>query len=214
MLHTGLRHLLHQTLYGDWRAKTQSPLDNSTKLSTTGYVDAAIAAASGFGGGSMTHSYIGYNTAGGTTETMTTRRVYATKVTLATAGLITSIGAYCKSDGADHVGGLAVGVFSDNSGTPNLLIAKSPVVNTDSFLETAAATTTARWLHVPLGFYLTAGDYWLAVGDMGANPNVIHKDGSGADRYYTSGGNWIADWGFYTPTTTTSKYSIRADFIS
>jgi hypothetical protein len=38
----------------------------------------------------------------------------------------------------------------------------------------------------------------------------IYYDTSGSDRYYTSGGNWVTDWGFYTPTTSSNKYNIRA----
>ena len=41
----------------------------------------------------------------------------------------------------------------------------------------------------------------------------IRKDGSGSDRYYDSGGYWLADWGFYGPTTTTDRYSIRANTV-
>lgn len=163
---------------------------------------------------SITHAYVGYNTAGGTTETMTLRRVYAKKVTLAAAGWITSIGAYLKSDGADHVGGLNTVLFEDVAGTPGKILAFSGGTKTDLFLQTAAATTAARFVHRSLSYYATAGDYWIAVQDITANRNVIHKDTSGSDRYYTPGGDWVADWGFYTPTTTSDTYSIRASLIT
>lgn len=164
---------------------------------------------------SITHSYVGYNTIGGTTESSVLRKVYAKKVTLASAGWITSIGAYLKSDGADHVGALSVMLFEDVAGTPGKIIAYSGLTKTDLFLQTAAATTTARWVHRSLSYYATAGDYWIAVQDITAtNHMVMHRDGSGSDRTYTSGGDWAADWGFYTPTTTSNTYSIRASLIS
>lgn len=61
------------------------------------------------------------------------------------------------------------------------------------------------------------GRRWPVVGrdehvQPGARPRSP-SDGSGADRYYGSGGTWFADWGFYTPTTTANRYSIRANTI-
>lgn len=161
-------------------------------------------------GGGGTGSYLGYNTAGGTTETMTSKKVYAKKITVASAGLLVSVGAYVKDDGADHVGALHVALFEDNAGTPRKLLAYNFPAGTSLLPETAAATTAARWIEIPLAAPVAAADYWIAVMDSSTSPLVIHKDASGSDRTYTSGGAWLADWGFYTPTTTTDKYSIRA----
>lgn len=162
------------------------------------------------GGGGVTGTYYGYNTAGGTTETMTSKKVYAKKITVSSAGLLVSVGAYVKDDGADHVGALHVALFEDNAGTPRKILAYNFPAGTSLLPETAASTTAARWIEIPLAAPVAATDYWIAVMDSSTSPLVIHKDASGSDRTYTSGGAWIADWGFYSPTTTTDKYSIRA----
>jgi hypothetical protein len=65
-----------------------------------------------------------------------------------------------------------------------------------------------------MGKWLTAGDYWIAVAPLDTTTILqIAYDGSGSDRYYTSGGTWFSDWGYYTPTTSGNKYSIRANTI-
>ncbi len=167
------------------------------------------------GGGGITHSYLGYNTAGGSNETMTAKRVYAKKITVAAAGIITAIYAYVKDDGADHVSSLSAALYADVAGTPGKLLSyvKNPI---QSLLpETATSTTAYGWVAIPCGVYVTAADYWIAVVDFAtSNPLVIAYDGSGSDRYYTSGGEWFTDWGFYSPTTSSNKYSIRASIIS
>jgi len=174
-------------------------------------------------GGGVVQSYIGYDTIGGTLETMTTRRVYAKKVTVATAGLLTGIEAYVDAGGADDsVGSIRVALFSDNAGTPNQVLSQASSSGESAFenllLDTingAGGNTTPRWLGGSIGYWLTPGDYWLAVQHLRDSGGIfrIRYDATGSDRFYTAGGQWIADWGWYTPTTSANQYSIRGNVV-
>lgn len=178
------------------------------------------------GSATLTHSYVGYNTAGGSTLTMTQYRVYMKSVSLSAGQTILSIDAYLKCQASDHVGALAVAVFSDNAGSPLRLLKFTPIrfpggvtgLNgiSDVLLESAVNTPFARWVGMPINYYNDSGAtqaVWIAVMDSSNFPNVIAYDGSGTDAYYTSGGAWWADAGFYTVTVGTNKYSIRADVV-
>jgi hypothetical protein len=172
------------------------------------------------GGGSAAHAYLGYNTVGGSTETMVTKKVYAKKVTVSAAGIIQMISAYVDSAGTtnDDVDMLGIAVYSDNAGTPDSLLMANILPSQTVLLDDTAGTSvgeTARWFGLPCGLYVPATDYWIAVTIF--DPGVgmrIYYDGSGTDRHYTSGGDWVADWGFYSPTTTTNRYSIRASILT
>jgi hypothetical protein len=174
------------------------------------------------GGGGFTHTYLGYNTAGASNEAMATDKVYAKKVTVATAGIVTSIGAYVDHDPAavdDSVADMSCAIYSDASGTPdNLIFVVSNTALSSMLDDTSGAggDGVARWFHTACGMYLTAADYWIAV-KVHTNSNSsrrIFYDGSGSDRTYVSGGDWFTDWGWYSPTTTANKYSIRASIIT
>lgn len=173
------------------------------------------------GGGGVTHAYVGYNTIGGTMENMSGYTVYAKKITLATDGLLTSIGAYVdQGQSGDTISGLAFGVWADSSGTPSSLIGQSGADNTLVLDSTSGAggNTTGRWFHMPSGIWLTAGDWWIGVHTTGisASFRIAQDDvGSGShDRTYNPNNLHLADWGFYTPTTTTKRYSIRGSFLT
>lgn len=178
----------------------------------------------GAGGGAITQAYVGYNTIGASWEQMTTYRVLAKKVTLANACLLTSVSAYLRNSASgsdDIVHAVAFGLYTDNAGTPQYLIGTSrdgsngtPTILFDS-ASGSTGDDTGRWFHGGFGAWLASGDYWITVQmNHASTPNMaIAYDGSGSDRYYTSGGDWMSDWGFYTPTTGTNKYSIRANTI-
>lgn len=167
-------------------------------------------------GGGFTHSYIGYNTVGGSTEGVTAFRWYLKKVTLASAGLIASVGVYIDNVTNGAVAAVNGAVFEDNAGSPRYVLAGN--TSTQEFWLDHDSTATAgdpRWLHVPVGFYAAAGDYWLGIGiNCTTNAYNVYKDGSGADRYFTPAANRIVDAGQVTVNTTTDRYSIRASLLS
>jgi hypothetical protein len=175
----------------------------------------------GASGGGLSQAYLGYNTIGGSTENMTSRKVYAKKITISSSGLLNSIDVYVDAGVAsDQVRDISTAIYSDNSGTPNLIVAHGGNPSLSMLLDNtsgAGGNTNPRWLSLPIGTWLSPADYWISVavfGNGAADTFRIYYDGSGSDRHYTSGGDWFADWGFYTPTTSSNKYSIRASIIS
>jgi hypothetical protein len=181
-------------------------------------VQAAIAeVASESAGGALAQAYVGYNVVGGTAETATAKRMIVKKVTLANACLLTDIEAYFDTvTNGSSPQGFTVAVFEDNAGTPDKLLQFN---SDDSFIvpETPANTHGTRWLGKSIGRWLPAGDYWIGAMIWVVSTLRFYKDGSGADRYFTSTSGAaspvVADAGFYTVTTTTDRYSIRANTI-
>jgi hypothetical protein len=168
------------------------------------------------GGGGGSHSYIGYNTVGGSTENAVSFKTYAKKVTIASAGFLQTIQAYIDwNNGSDSVGSLMAGVYSDSAGTPADLIHLTSQTATSLLLDDTSGgggNAVARWHAVSCGLYLAAGDYWMAFMSVGTQPRFYY-DATGSDRHYTAGGAWMADWGFYSPTTSANQYSIRGSFL-
>lgn len=167
--------------------------------------------------GAMTHSYLGYNTVGGSAETMIQWRVYATQITLTAPALIASIGAHVRGKGSTDQQ-LRVGVWADSSGSPSELLATNgATVGTGGlYLESVAATDgNYRWLHIPVGIYLTAGTYWIGVQAGGTSDCDLKYDGSGSDKYWTSTIDDITDGGsVFSISTSSNRYSIRANAVS
>lgn len=178
----------------------------------------AIAALGGAGAG-LTHSYLGYNTAGASDEQTTGSRVYAKAITPASNGQLVGIGVYTRSRAGTNVRPPPVGaLFDDNAGVPGLLLASSGIAApaTGHLLSTSASAGTYRWFQTSVTYYLTASTtYWLAVIAYD-NTYDIAYDGSGSDHYQTLGGYWILDWGWSgsVDNTSANKYSIRGDFLS
>ena len=173
----------------------------------------------GGGGPPAGFPYIGTNAVGASLETMTRHRVYAQQVTLATDMLIVAIGAYLQASATDTSSHLSVALFTDAAGTPDMVVAYSGGTGDalsaqpgdELLLVDTGGNTSGRWLTRPLGYWATAGDYWLAVQDNSVAPGRIAYDATGADRYYTATGPWVTDWGFTGVTTSANLYSIRAE---
>lgn len=166
------------------------------------------------GSAGITQSYLGYNSIGASTEAMTANRIYAKKIAVPSNGILTSIGVYCALNDEGIVTDMSSVLFSDNAGTPEKILSYQYSPYESILLDSVngAGGLLPRWLEFPCGLYLTAGDYWIGVASF-INKMNIYYDGSGSDRYYTSGNRWVADWGFYSPSTSSNNYSIRASFI-
>lgn len=189
-----------------------SPADATKYLDGTG----AYSTPAGGGGGSFTHAYIGYNTVGGSSVGMSGTTQYLKKVTVASAGLIASVGAYLQGN-ADNVSSISAGVLADAAGLPADILAAVGSGGNSQFMideSSSAHSGPARWIHFPIGLWVTAGDYWLAI--SGESRHDIFFDGSGSDVTEDNGGffSQILDGRRYTNVNSGNKYSIRASFLS
>jgi hypothetical protein len=166
-------------------------------------------------GGGFTAEYVGNNNIGALQESMPSNKVYAKKITISDEGILMSIGLYCVLATSDNVASLSWVLFSDNAGTPSNIIGYCFNPATSLLLDntSGAGGTSARWLEMPCGIKLESGSYWIAILSSNNNLLQIYYDSSGADRTYVSGGAWVSDWGFYSPTTTENNYSIRGLLI-
>jgi len=169
----------------------------------------------GAGGGSITQAFVGYNTVGGSWATLTDKRVYCKQVTLANACLVTSIDAYLRPS-TDNIGSIGVLITTDNSTAPGTLIAQGGTATAAGlYLSNSASMPGAgRWLATPVGAWLAAGTYWIGI-TAGLNRFDLAYDGSGTDQIFTASINVItgAYPSAWTITTTSDKYSIRANTI-
>lgn len=163
--------------------------------------------------GGFAQSYAGTSTIGGTWETVTTRRVYLKKVTLAADGMLASVEAYIRQSGAAG-SSISAGVYSDVSGSPTLQIATG--AGGSIYPALGSTPGSGRWMSVPLGKWATAGDYWIAVFFFANNQDIAVDTASGTDRIYTSNADTQADanGGVFTVTNTSKTYSLRANFLS
>lgn len=175
----------------------------------------------GGGGGGLTHSYLGYNTVGGTQEVFgalgAVPLTLFKKVTIpGGGGVITSIGAYIQMI-SQNTAVVAAGVYEDSGGAPDHMLSNSMLFGGGGAGGAIAiGTGQARWLHLPVGLFVPAGDVWIAftcVTNNASNLEIAY-DGSGSDQYHTVGFGGLADGSSYSLTVGSRKYSIRADFIA
>jgi hypothetical protein len=171
------------------------------------------------GGGGLTHTYVGYNTIGASTLNMGIGTVYLKKITLAAAGFLASISAYVKETG-DNILSVAAAVYDDTGGgAPSVqhVIGASTtgIPSGGNQVWSTGSVFAQRWFHMPIGVYLPAGDYWLAVQAVAINAGNIQiaYDTGGSDYSYVPGGVWFADGTRYTPTADSRHYSIRGDLL-
>jgi hypothetical protein len=165
------------------------------------------------GGGGLAQSFVGYDAAGASWETLTTFRCYYKSITLASAAQFQSIDVYLRPS-TDNTALFGVMIADDNSGAPGHLIASGG--GASHYLSNSSSMPgAARWLSIPVGAYLGAGTYWIGFESNGTLFDVAY-DGSGNDQYFTASvftltGPYPSAWAI---TTGTRKYSIRASILS
>lgn len=160
------------------------------------------------GSGGFLHSYAGYNTIGGTAEGVTGWRQFVQKITLASDKFCASVDIYCKQNNAGNGYGIAGFIYDDVSGKPVHLLAVGGDLNQPLNLYRVSGTAgDARWLTVPLGIWLPAGDYWYG-GEVTTQAVCnFYYDATGTSYYWDKGGN-----GFYTdaPDTSGTVYTLTS----
>jgi hypothetical protein len=197
--------------------------DEGTPLATTGttlnFVGAGVAATGSgatktitiAGGGSLTTSYLGYNTVGGTAAAAAQGTNFMKPITPGSDVLLLSVEVYFISNTEGVNPKIYAAVLSDNAGAPYLALRSGfaePLVDTTN----GGGGLVARWFGPPIApVLLTSGtQYWLQVGyTAGGNYLNFYRDGSGNDRSAAASGLY-GDAGFHTVTTLTDRYSIRA----
>ena len=170
------------------------------------------------GGGGLSHSTLGTTSLGGSFDT--TQKTIMKKVTLAAAGFIAAIRVGVKGQASGSMG-LNVGVFSDNSGTPLSVIAtnaktRTILLSTGGLIGEAVLSSTARFIAVPLGLWVPAGDYWIAaigIASSGNDVQLAYSSGTGSDRTKASTDGFY-DHAMSASSTGTHDYSIYADILS
>lgn len=172
------------------------------------------------GGGSTTHSYLGYNTVGGTEDvTMVTAMIVAKPVTLAADGWIGGFDLYCEMVGTGTVS-IRFAIYSDNAGAPYEVIWMNSPDAASALISTAPGPTSdPRWLGAAGGKFLVAGDYWIAFQLITTNQIGVFYDldgASGQDLSFVSPGAYFTDWAYNGATVTDDgrKYSFRASLLT
>lgn len=182
-----------------------------TNLSMTGTTLNATA-----GAGGITQSYSGYNTIGGSNEVWGASTTRLKLITLASDGFLASIDFYLDQNANNVNSNIAVGVWTDSTTTPSLLIAAPAGSAQIQFMgqPPGTYTYTPRWVAVPISVWLPAGTYWIGGGMAVGTSMRIYYDGSGSDVKWTwSAGAQLADGQRFTNTVTTQKFSIRGSIL-
>ncbi len=150
----------------------------------------------------------------------TTSKTVLKKVSFPGPGLVTGINVAIK--GASSAGArIAPMIFSDNAGTPNLVVAtQTPTLTGGSsgIHSQLVANATARFVSIPMTYYVAAaGDYWIAVNTVGfgggTDCQVAYSSGTGSDRTIAATTS-IGDHSVTPSSTGTNDYSINCDFAA
>lgn len=170
----------------------------------------------GTSGSSLSRTQKGTTSAGA--SFITTRQTYLKKITLASAGFVAGISAFVKGD-ANSTFGLSAAIYLDNSGTPSNVIAVAGPLSKESdglSLSNIFLSTTVRAVTIPIGKWLAAGDYWIAIGIFSAasdaRNSLAYNSGSGSDRTQT--GPAFRDHSVTATSTTSHDFCIYADVLS
>ncbi len=173
------------------------------------------------GGSGLANSYLGYNTVGGSTQTMVAQRVYATQITAGgSGGLLVGIQAYMDQT-AEAATAMSFFLQADSGSNTigDLLVAVRSENTVWAHGTGGGISYPTRWFGAGIGYFLTASTkYWIGVAySQGTGAPRLYYDGSGSDRYYTGGGSPYYNDGAYnagSQTDTTHKHSIRASILS
>lgn len=162
----------------------------------------------------VSHSYVGYNTVGASTELVTSNRQLMKKVVIPTDSIVQSIGIYTQRLTSNEIISFSVGLLTDNGDVPQNVIAASTIGTAATTSGTYLGTGTARWVQAPLGIFVAAGTYWLAVTPQiitGSSHQIFYDTGS--DVYQSQTASVRIDDVVSAPTNSGRNYSIRASIV-
>ena len=160
--------------------------------------------------GGITQSYLGKTSAGASFDSgaSSNHLIRAKKITMATAGLIASIGVNAKGD-VTRACTYTVHIWDDNAGAPGKVVASSDSSEANQGL---LMSTTARYIDVGVGFWATAADWWIGFtwfGNVGGTAFEPSYDTGGGDYEATMTGSWSID----SLSSGSKNYAIRATVL-
>lgn len=169
--------------------------------------------------GGITQAYEGYNTVGGSTESIDEFDIYTKTFTPAQNELLQGVAVHLKWQ-EDYSWIIWVALYDDNSGSPGKVLAANSVGSRVALhgLDLHQATEVARWIELPLSALLTASTvYYVGVSvartDGSGSAPLIYYDGSGSDKTLARTNAIILEGTPQTWANSTKKYSIRANTI-
>jgi hypothetical protein len=173
------------------------------------------AVSGGGGGGGLTQTYVGTNSVGGSTDALTTARIWILKqIVLAAAAFIPSVEIYCSGNATNPTFGWYSVLATDNgSSAPGVLLsvgAGGEAQSAGIFMD-----SSYRWVSVPLGAWLAAGTYWIgACTDVTQfnHPNLKYDTPGGVSDVYGAPPSYLGESGGW-PTNTGRSYSLRAPVL-
>jgi hypothetical protein len=169
------------------------------------------------GGSGATHAKVGTTSLGASFDT-TMKAVYK-KITLANDCLIASISVGIKGQ-SSGTAMIDAGVMSDNSGTPLNVIGagyptRSAAGSSNDLRGSFVINATARFVTMPCGLWVTAGDYWLVAvnnANSGSDVQLAYSSGTGSDRTKATT-DGLYDHSVGASSTGSNDYSVHCDTI-
>jgi hypothetical protein len=171
----------------------------------------------GSGGSGLSHTTLG-TTSVGATGFRSGRGAYVKKITLASAGELSALWAHVKGDGSSPIGMVPV-IYSDTAGAPINLIYGLGGVITSSPVRVLGMilNTTARWMVLPVGAWLAAGDYWVGFFALVTNTGQLSlayaSGGSDKTQSNAAEQNEPVDSSVQAFASPGDDYSIYADIV-
>ena len=161
---------------------------------------------------SLTQSYVGTNSIGGSTQAPGTHTAYVKQVTIPAGGLLVAIEGYLLLAGSARIA-YRVGWWDDNSGDPGVMRGLFPQPSAISM----RLGGTDRWLGAAMSAYFASEtDIWIGIHIFEATTNGLAFAGSGSDRTINASGRWTSETGGLDVfvSTTTNDYSIRGSVLT
>ena len=165
------------------------------------------------GGSGPTHSYVGYNTVGGSWETAAVNEwAIAKQIVLASACWITEVEAYIQIGSAGKIASLIPALYTDSGGNPAQPFRTHPSASTASNVVGLPATTP-MWLGTGGLGWVAAGTYWIVIRttDGGGTqlPQIAYDSGSDQTQDFPA-----ADFPIWGGSSASRKYSIRVGILT